>query len=713
MELKLQSLKLKNFKLHRLFELELGGSNADIYGDNQVGKTTVYDAFLWLLFDKNSEGKTDFSVKPVDMERPEVEVEGVLLVDGREVTLKKILTEKWTKRRGSREESFTGHETKYYINSLEVKMSEYKAYLETLASEDSFRRLTSAAFFLSLKKQDMRSLLVKMAGEDQAADDNPEFAELLEWLADKGFTVEEGIRYSKQQLTTLNAEQKGLGGRIDEVQRAMPEEPEAGWDKVEQGLATARKNVAKIDEQIGSQHLAKLEVQKTQGEIATLENEIRNYRVNLLEEANQAGRQARQTLQHTRDLLTDQSATLSRTERQITAKQGELKDQVKKLDSLKEKYKQIMVDLKRTAETVYQEPDGGTMICELCNQQLPADQIAEHHAKHKELFNTKKTATLAGLEADKKDTLTEAHAVKEVGEDIKTELEELAEAKTKTENEINLIKKAISEQEKKIEDIPVSDEIDLSADQEYQAMLQRLDTLKGQLTEPEDKSKELAEQKQKYQDYVERFIKLLNGRSEIERGQARITELTDRGKEITALIAVEKQRTAVCEDYIRHRAEQLTDKINSMFTIVKFRLFQTLLNGAVADDCTPMVKTQTGEWVDMMVDGSNSERIRGGLDIVNVLQKHEGMTVPVFVDNAEAATWLIPMECQIIRLVVSEPDKKLRVEIGGKAMAEQKTAAKPKAKAAAKKAQEEEPAEVKPEDQINLDDLFNMEDFGI
>lgn len=711
MELKLQSLKLRNFKIHKDFTLQLDGRNADIYGDNQVGKTTLYDAFLWLLFDKNSEGKTDFTVKPINVERPEVEVEAVLLVDGKEVTLKKLLTEKWTKKRGSREESFTGHETKCFLNGLEVKASEYKAYLATLTSEDVFRRLTSAAFFLSLKKQDMRSLLVQMAGEDEEVGESPEYAELLSWLADKGFTVEEGIKYSKQQLSTLNAEQKGLGGRIDEVQRAMPDEPEAGWDKVEEGLATARNNITKIDEQIGSQHLAMLEVQKTQGEIATLENSIRNYRLDLLEEANQAGRQARHTLQATKNLLIDQEGSLSRTDRQIANAESELKAQAEQLAKLKKQYQTVMVSAKREAETEYQEPDGGTLVCELCFQTLPPDQIEDHQARHKKLFEDKIAARLAELEKVKNEVLSDAHKVKSAGEATKATLEELRAAKTTSENEIALIKKAIAEQEAKIENIPVSDEIDLSGDKEYQGMLQRLDTLKGQLVQPEDRSQELKEQKEKMMAYVERFMQLLNGRSEIERGLARIKELTDRGQEITALIAVEQQRIASCEDYIKARAEQLTDKINSMFTMVSFRLFETQINGAVADDCTPMVKNKNGEFVDMMIDGSNSERIRGGLDIVNVMQQHEGMTVPVFVDNAEAATWLTPMACQIIRLVVSAEDKKLRVETGGEAEIKKET--KKKATAAKAKA-EDTPASTpaKAEDQINLDDLFNMEDFG-
>ena len=108
-----------------------------------------------------------------------------------EVELKKILTEKWTTKRGCREESFTGHETSYFINGLEVPLGEYKAYLDTIASEDTFKRLTSSAFFLSLKKADMRTLLVNMAGEFDMSvifEAQPELKELYDYLNEKDFS---------------------------------------------------------------------------------------------------------------------------------------------------------------------------------------------------------------------------------------------------------------------------------------------------------------------------------------------------------------------------------------------------------------------------------------------------------------------------------------------------------------------------------------------
>ncbi|MFS8536099.1 MAG: hypothetical protein FWJ65_13175, partial [Limnochordales bacterium] len=47
-------------------------------------------------------------------------------------------------------------------------------------------------------------------------------------------------------------------------------------------------------------------------------------------------------------------------------------------------------------------------------------------------------------------------------------------------------------------------------------------------------------------------------------------------------------------------------------------------------------------------------------DIIRTLSEHYGFRAPIWVDNAEAVTRLIPVDSQVIRLVVSA-DKALRV----------------------------------------------------
>mgnify|MGYP006310335581 CR=1 FL=1 len=45
-QIRLNSLRLKNFKGVRALTLDLQGRDAVVYGDNATGKTTIYDAFL-------------------------------------------------------------------------------------------------------------------------------------------------------------------------------------------------------------------------------------------------------------------------------------------------------------------------------------------------------------------------------------------------------------------------------------------------------------------------------------------------------------------------------------------------------------------------------------------------------------------------------------------------------------------------------------------
>ena len=50
MEIKIKSMDIKNFKgIHSMHLVFHSGMNS-LYGDNASGKTTVYDALIWLLF---------------------------------------------------------------------------------------------------------------------------------------------------------------------------------------------------------------------------------------------------------------------------------------------------------------------------------------------------------------------------------------------------------------------------------------------------------------------------------------------------------------------------------------------------------------------------------------------------------------------------------------------------------------------------------------
>ena len=111
MDIKLIKLTLKNFKGVESFSLEPVGDHIDVFGDNETGKSTLADAFFYLLFDKDSNGAATFGIKTVSKTDVDHAVSGIFEIDGKRLTLKKIYREKWTKKRGSASAEFTGHET--------------------------------------------------------------------------------------------------------------------------------------------------------------------------------------------------------------------------------------------------------------------------------------------------------------------------------------------------------------------------------------------------------------------------------------------------------------------------------------------------------------------------------------------------------------------------------------------------------------------------
>ena len=94
--------------------------------------------------------------------------------------------------------------------------------------------------------------------------------------------------------------------------------------------------------------------------------------------------------------------------------------------------------------------------------------------------------------------------------------------------------------------------------------------------------------------------------------------------------------------------------------MARFKLFENQVNGALAECCET---TYNGVPYSNL---NNGARLNIGLDIINTLAEHYGFSPPVWLDNAESVTDILPTKGQQIRLIVSGMDKKLRIELAEK-----------------------------------------------
>jgi DNA repair protein SbcC/Rad50 len=96
------------------------------------------------------------------------------------------------------------------------------------------------------------------------------------------------------------------------------------------------------------------------------------------------------------------------------------------------------------------------------------------------------------------------------------------------------------------------------------------------------------------------------------------------------------------------------EKINSMFSIVRFKMFDQQVNGEVAETCEIMVDGVP--WAEL----NNAMKINSGVDVMKTLSNHYGIYPPCWFDNAEALNEIIPMDTQTIKLYVTD-DKTLTI----------------------------------------------------
>ena len=277
MKITLKKLNITAFKgaKHRIVEFD---DVTDVSGANETGKTTLFDAFMWLLFGKDSADKKDFSVKPLDhnnktTDKQDVEVSGILDIDGTHMALTRILREKWVKKRGESTPEFAGNETLYFINEVPTSMGDYNKAISEIIPEQTFKLLTSTTFFPSMKWEEKRRAVLSLVPEISDSDialGNPEFEHLLS--LSKGLVQLKKERSAKKSL--LKKSLDDLPPRIDELHKSKPEAVNEA--EVLTQISDLETKIIEIENQIAGNlesHKAVLEAQKVVlNKIANLKN---------------------------------------------------------------------------------------------------------------------------------------------------------------------------------------------------------------------------------------------------------------------------------------------------------------------------------------------------------------------------------------------------------------------------------------------------------
>lgn len=619
----LKSISIRNFKGLSRLELTFSDGVTSIFGKNASGKTAVADAFFWLLFDKDTSGRADFNIKQLNSSGEVadhsaiVEVEAVIDTDGTEKVFKKTLAEKWSTRRGSENKVFDGNETERFINGLPMKKYEYDEAVAEIADEQVFRTVTSVTYFSqTLSKTERRRILFDMTStltDKELMAKEERFSVLLPHL-DKLGTVD-NIKAAKQrERRALNEKRSGIPIRIDELTHRTEAlagvdfgSIEAALKEAEVSTELAREKVVNVKNFSYPNELDN-DIKLLESELKAIEAENREYRASIT--------------------VPDISALKS----VAAAEKLRLTDLGKNLDYIRGQ----MNRLRDEFNVVAKRDIAPERVCPTCGREYDTESIEAATAKLKEL----KDAELAeinkrGLELKEQ----EAEYTAEYEQQLKRC--EQAENDVKAAEALPPVCDMDGYEAKKIPLCALMEK--KKAEKE-----KHINDFSGMLKEAEDEFAAcVAEEK--------RLKEALSTRGIVAECERRIGELKEEAKTIAADIEDVDEILITADDFVRFKVSVIEDSINSLFGLVRFKLFNEQINGGLSECCEATVDGVP------YADLNTASKVNAGLDIINAVSEYYGISAPVFVDNAESVTELMVGSGQLVRLVVSEEDERIRV----------------------------------------------------
>lgn len=646
--MELMRLTLTNFKGIKSFTLEPQGQDCDVFGANATGKTTIFDGFTWLLFDKNSQNKKAFNIKTLDANGEpyhglEHTVEAVLQVDGKLVTLKKTLTEKWTKKRGEAEKQFTGHQTEYWVNDVPVKAGEYQHHINGLIGEELFRLITNPMFFPSLHWEKQRALLLAICGDvsdEVVIASDKDLSALTEILGDH--SIADYRKIVAERIKKLNDEIAKIPIRIDELTRTLGEEAgeEADYSQTEVELSAKKSELQEIETQLLSASHVNEAWRKKQTQLNQLYSDLGKKRSQIELEANAERNKLRLEFSSLETQIQSTKGEITSLEQQIELAQQKHKENATLLQGLRDEYTTMRA-------ITFVAPSVDDLTCPTCGQALPDDQSEAKIEEQRHKFEADKKRKMEANVAQGKKLKEQDEALVATIETLEADLRAKYDMMQCLDEQVEAIRQQLEQP---------TETIDVESHPEYQAIQQQIASLETEMDKPiEDMTSALLAQKQTITTEIERLNSILNNREVRAKTQERIKELNEEERKLAQQISELEGHKFLLEKFTKAKVALLEDSINSRFQTVTFKLFDVQINGGVVECCEAMVNGVP------YADANRAAQINAGLDIINTITRHYGITAPVFVDNAEAVNQLIPCNSQVIRLLVSN-DPVLRVE---------------------------------------------------
>ena len=684
MKIIIKSILIQNFKGINKKNIVFGNKRTKISGANGVGKSSIFDAFTWCLFNHDSLGNTKFEIRPLTSKGEKIHnvdifVKVKLEVNGNEFELSKRQKELWRKKRGTDTTEFQGNVNEFEINGYPKSEKEFKAFIAGIIDENIFNLVTNPNAFNALPWKDQREILMKFVGVMSDAEIALTYGDKYSLLIPelKIASTDDILKKYTKAKNTLNKQMAEIPARIDELSKQMVS-VDVGALEVQKAAKQAE--LKRVEDSLSVGNSTRQKINDLNGQIMDEKLRISGIQNDANSELDEKRRKARQAVN-----VADEKVT--KTEREILDAEYLKEDYIKARDRAeadKTRYAEEWKDWKKKTfpEFVpfddYIEPLPLTdkdLTCPTCGQALPEDVRKQRIADHEKICAKAKSDYEDRCEEHRMDYDTKKIMF---SEQRKKAMDEITVKGQKAADNVRAYQKQIDEQEKEISALKLRLECekadlskakkdlesipgiaDISDTDEYKEIFGNIHSLESEIAElSKDTSgrTELEAKKAVLQDEISDIEAQIKA-ADNTKVKERIAELEEEQKSIGQKIAEQEQMIDLTESFIRAKMNMISEKINEKFKVVRFSLFENQINGGLKETCECTVNGVPYSSL------NNGHRIIAGLDIIRSLSELYGVSAPVFIDNSEAiSTGNFPeMDTQIIHLIVTD-DNELTVE---------------------------------------------------
>lgn len=650
--MKLISLTLQNFKGIKGFILDADGQNSNVFGNNGTGKSTLFDAFTWLLFGKNSRDEKDFGIKTLDangnvIPRIEHRVSAVIEHNGQKLQLTRTYKERWRKQRGAAEAVMVGNTTEYAYGPVgaatPINASEYARVINNLIDEKIFKLITDPLYFNErLSWQERRQLLMQICGDitdEDIVKSNAELEEVLQLAA--GRSIDETKKGVRAAIRETKKKKDEIGPRIDECRKGLADINLAAVDD-------ARIDVKMVPGQIEALRKKKLEESSMDQSVKDRER-LAEVNAKILELKAARHDVYQKTVYDLMEKEIEASRVVAKEQDALDALQA--KRTAMRADA--ERFTQSINDLRNDFKTVFGKAFTSTPIetvCPTCGQALPTDRIERAKsamAEQEASFNFEKAERLKAINIEGKE---KKQKLEETAASL-TELEGKIEASTQRLEQLKDVLTAIKE-DKATQKEPAPSEEEVRLVQEAMILKSHIEH-PVENTENAQIDEQIAALKEKLGDAQIIITKADNNNAL----NARIGELLKSEHELSEHLIDLEHQLYLCEQFTRTKTDLVSERLAEKIPTVQFIMFRPNVTNEGIEECC-----ETSYHGVPYKDLNTGARINVGLEIIKALISKYEVTAPIFVDNAESVTEPNSVPTQLIRLVVSEEDSTLRVE---------------------------------------------------